>query len=91
MSLITAFSISGLSEAIIGVGVKASGEEVLVYNAHLVEVILERSGCGLTLAGFIEDLDLAGLGDRAPVFVYIDKDLEQKLEVCDFQGSDTLH
>jgi|TARA_R100001443_G_scaffold68740_1_gene77417 hypothetical protein len=91
MSLMTAFSISGLSEAIIGVGVKASGEEVLVYNAQLVETILERSGCDLTLTGFIQDLELAGLGDRAPVFVYIDENLEEKLEVCDFQGSDTLH
>jgi len=91
MSLITAFSINGLSEAIMGVAVKANGEEVLVYNAQEVEKILEQTGYGLSLTAFIKDLDIATLGDRAPVFVYIDENLEEKIEVCDFQGSDTLH
>ena len=74
-----------------GVAVKANGEEVLVYNAQEVEKILEQTGYGLSLTAFIKDLDIATLGDRAPVFVYIDENLEEKIEVCDFQGSDTLH
>lgn len=74
-----AYAIEGLAEAVIGVGLRDSGQQVLVYDAISVQDILESSGAGLSFDAFIEALQMEDLGERAPLFIWLDDDLKYGL------------
>ncbi len=76
MSEITeAYAIEGLYAALVGIGLRESGQEVLVYDAARVERLLESNGSELSLWAFIQELDMASLGERAPMFIWLDENL----------------
>jgi hypothetical protein len=69
--------IEGLDEAIIGTGLRGPNSEVLVYDANKANEILLYAGYGEdSLPYFLESLDVDGLGERAPLFIYLDSDVE---------------
>jgi len=68
-------AIEGLDEAILGTGIRTSKSEVLVYDGDVAEEILLHMGYGEnSLPYFLESIDLDGLGDKAPMFIYLDND-----------------
>ena len=79
------YVIEGLLEAVIGVGLREKGTRVLVYDAYSVQNILETSGSELSVHAFIEELEQADLGERAPLFVWLDDDIKHGL--ADSSGS----
>jgi hypothetical protein len=69
--------IEGLDEAIIGTGLRSMESEVLVYDAEKANEILMYAGYGENaLPHFLEGLAVDGLGERAPLFIYLDSDVE---------------
>lgn len=69
------FAIVGFDEALIGTALRA-GHEVLVYDGYKAEAIaaaLEPSA--KTLSEYLQKIALDKLGDKAPVFVYLDEDV----------------
>ena len=75
-------SIDGFEFAIIGTGKRSGGEEVLVYDGFTVE---EHT----SVDDFEKDLREQGLMDRAPIFVYLDK--EVRAEICRERKRDIVH
>jgi len=61
-------SIEGMDHAIVGTGIGASGEEVLVYDGRLFERVL-------SVDSVIENLSDNGYSDVTPLFVYLDEDI----------------
>ena len=61
-------SIEGMDHAIVGTGIGASGEEVLVYDGRLFEL-------DLSVDSVLENLADNGYSDIAPLFVYLDEDI----------------
>lgn len=61
-------SIEGMDHAIVGTGIGASGEEVLVYDGRL----FERE---LSVDSVIENLTSSGYSNVVPLFVYLDEDI----------------
>jgi len=86
-----AYAIDGLAEAVIGVGLRDSGRQVLVYNAIRVQDILESSGTGLSFNAFLEALQMEDLGERAPLFIWLDDDLKYGLKAVGTGTSHRLH
>ena len=73
------FAIVGFDEAVIGTALR-NGHEVLVYDGYKAEVIaalLEPKA--KTLSEYLQNIALDKLGDRAPVFVYLDEDVIAEL------------
>ncbi len=69
-------AIEGLDEAIIGTGIRSSDSEVLVYDADAAQEVLLYLGYGENaLPYFLESLNVDGLGDKAPIFIYLDNNL----------------
>jgi hypothetical protein len=68
-------ALEGFDQAVIGTAYRG-GNEVLVYDGHLAEAIVRSlEGEAATLEDFLTKISLSKLGDRAPVFVYLDEDL----------------
>jgi len=68
-------AIEGLDDAILGTGIRTSKNEVLVYDGDVAEEILLYMGYGEhSLPHFLESIDLDSLGDKAPMFIYLDSD-----------------
>lgn len=86
-----AYAIDGLLEALVGIGLREGGQEVLVYDAARVEELLESRGTELSLWAFIQELDVAGLGERAPMFVWLDDDLRYEIKSGTAGGRNRLH
>ena len=86
-----AYEIDGLLEALVGVGLRESGQEVLVYDAARVEELLESRGAELSLWAFIQELDVASLGERAPMFVWLDDDLRYEIKSGTSGGRHRVH
>lgn len=86
-----AYAIDGLLEALVGVGLRESGQEVLVYDAARVEELLESRGTELSLWAFIQELDMASLGERAPMFVWLDDDLRYEIKSGTAGGRHRIH
>lgn len=61
-------SIEGMDHAIVGTGIGASGEEVLVYDGRLFEL-------DLSVDSVLENLADNGYSGIAPLFVYLDEDI----------------
>ena len=81
--------IEGLDEAIIGTGLRTCDSEVLVYDANIANELLLYAGYGEnSLPYFLESLDVDGLGERAPIFIYLDKDVEH--DVTEQKGRPSL-
>lgn len=92
MSNVTeAYAIDGLLDALVGVGLRSGGQEVLVYDAARVEELLESRGAELSLWAFIQELDMASLGERAPMFVWLDDDLIYEIKNGNARGRHRLH
>ena len=69
--------IEGLDDAIIGTGLRSATAEVLVYDADKANELLLFAGYGEdSLLYFLDSLDMDGLGDRAPFFIYLDSGIE---------------
>ena len=86
-----AYALDGLLEALVGIGIRESGQEVLVYDAARVEELLESRGAELSLWAFIQELDVAGLGERAPMFVWLDDDLRYEIKSGVAGGRNRIH
>lgn len=86
-----AYAIEGLAEAVIGVGLRDSGQQVLVYDAMSVQEILESSNSGLSFDTFLEALQMEDLGERAPLFIWLDDDLKYGLRAAGTGTSHRLH
>ena len=86
-----AYAIDGLLDALVGVGLRESGQEVLVYDAARVDELLESRCAELSLWAFIQELNVASLGERAPMFVWLDDDLRYELKSGTFGGRYRLH
>ena len=69
-------SIDGLDQAIIGTGMRAKEREVLVYDATKCEELLLENGVADNLFNFLDSIDIQSLGDRAPLFIYLDSNFE---------------
>lgn len=79
MSDIEMMAINGLDEAVIGTGVRGD-TEVLVYDATHVLEILEAIGYNEpSLDEFLEYIHINELGERAPIFVFLDSDVSSEL------------
>jgi|DEB0MinimDraft_10_1074344.scaffolds.fasta_scaffold04578_1 hypothetical protein len=86
-----AYAIEGLAEAVIGIGLRDSGRQVLVYDAISVQDILESSGSGLSFGAFLEALNIEGLGERAPMFIWLDDDIKYELKAVGAGSGYRLH
>jgi len=86
-----AYAIEGLAEAVIGIGLRDSGRQVLVYDAISVQDILESSGSGLSFSAFLEALNIEGLGERAPMFIWLDDDIKYELKAVGAGSGYRLH
>lgn len=86
-----AYAIEGLAEAVIGVGLRDSGQQVLVYDAICVQDILESAGTGLSFDAFLEALQMEDLGERAPLFIWLDDDLKYGLRAAGTGTGYRLH
>ena len=86
-----AYAVEGLLEALIGIGLRESGQEVLVYDAARVEELLQSRGYELSLWAFIQELEIADLGERAPMFVWLDDDLKNEITGGTTGGKYRLH
>ena len=72
-------SIDGFDDAIIGTGMRSTSREVLVYDADKCEEILVAAGYGVNcLPFFLENIDVDSLGERAPIFIYLDSNDKRK-------------
>lgn len=70
-------SIQGFDEAILGTGIRESNREVLVYDADKCEELLITQGYGVnSLSHFLESIDVDSLGNRAPLFIYLDANVD---------------
>lgn len=86
-----AYAIDGLVEAVVGVGLRETGQQVLVYDAYSVQDILESSGSGLSLDTLMQALELEDLGDRAPLFIWLDDDIKYGLRATSAGTSYRIH
>ncbi len=86
-----AYAVEGLLEALVGIGLREGGQEVLVYDAARVEELLESRGFELSLWAFIQELNIADLGTRAPMFVWLDDDLKHEITGGTTGGRYRLH
>lgn len=73
-------SIDGFDAAIIGTGIRAIAKEVLVYDADACEKLLRDNGFEDPLSIYLESIDVDSLGDRAPLFIYLDSNADDKLD-----------
>ena len=70
-------AIEGLDAALIGTGLNGS-TEVLVYDATKAESLLVENGSGAdSLHDYLYTVGIDGLGNSAPLFVYLDD------KICD--------
>ena len=77
--------IDGHDNAVVGVSFTWRNQrqvQVLVYDAISVQDILESSGSGLSFNAFLEALHMEDLGDRAPLFIWLDDDLKYGLKAA---------
>ena len=73
-------SIDGFDDAIIGTGIRALAKEVLVYDANMCEDLLKSNGFSAPLSNYLESIDVDSLGDRAPLFIYLDSKADDELD-----------
>ena len=81
MGMVKVIALEGADEAIIGTCSRDGENEVLVYNADLVQKYLK--GTGLSTKEVLEIIEGARFsehGDFAPVFVHMDQELERKID-----------
>ena len=72
-------AIEGLSSALIGTGVRGNSE-VLVYDALKAEILLQDNGFGEdSLFDYLYSMGINDLGDKAPLFVYLDDNITNEL------------
>jgi hypothetical protein len=64
------FALAGFDSAIIGTAYRG-GNEVLAYDGHMVAAILAPK----TLDEYLAELAVQELGDKAPVFLYLDEEV----------------
>jgi len=69
------FALAGFDAAIIGTAYRG-GNEVLAYDGHLVNAILAPK----TLDAYLAELAVQELGDKAPVFLYLDEEIVEPYE-----------
>jgi hypothetical protein len=73
------FAIVGFDEAVIGTALR-NGHEVLVYDGYIAEAIAAAIEPKMkSLSEYLESISLNKLGDKAPVFVYLDEDVVGEL------------
>jgi hypothetical protein len=73
------FAIEGFEDAIIGTAYRG-GHEVLVYDGWIFEAIVASIDPNPTsLHEYLTKIRLHELGDRAPVFVYLDEEVVGEL------------
>jgi len=66
------FAIEGFEAAVIGTAIRG-GNEVLVYDGYLAEAIaLGLEPKAASLKEYLMKIELGKLGDKAPVFVFLD-------------------
>jgi hypothetical protein len=69
------YAIDGFDTAIIGTAYRG-GQEVLVYDGYAAEAIIARvAPKAQSLHDYLTSISLQKLGDRAPVFVFLDDDV----------------
>lgn len=64
------FALAGFDDAIIGTAYRG-GNEVLAYDGYKVAELLAPK----TLVEYLTELAVNELGDKAPVFLYLDEDV----------------
>jgi hypothetical protein len=82
MSKVKMISIEGMEHALLGTGIGPTGEEVLVYDARLVET-------QFSVDDVLENLTEEGFADYAPLFVFLDEDLSG--EIAEQTAARTYH
>lgn len=74
------FAIEGFDEAVIGTAYRG-GYEVLVYDGYIAEAIAVNLEPEVkSLHEYLTRIALHTLGDKAPVFVYLDDDVVGELD-----------
>lgn len=69
------FAIEGFDEALIGTAYRG-GHEVLVYDGYIAELIIASLNPKATsLHDYLVSIRLHELGERAPVFVFLDEEV----------------
>ncbi len=75
-------SIEGMEHALLGTGIGPAGDEVLVYDARLVET-------QYSVEDVLENLIEEGFADHAPLFVFLDEGLSG--EIAEQTAARTYH
>jgi hypothetical protein len=85
------FAIAGFDEAVIGTALR-NGHEVLVYDGYIAEAIVAALQPELkSLSEYLDSISLSKLGDKAPVFVYLDEDVVGELTTAKREPGTPLH
>tara|TARA_R110002012_G_scaffold126216_4_gene277998 strand:- start:1222 stop:1503 length:282 start_codon:yes stop_codon:yes gene_type:complete len=72
--------LEGFDDAIVGTGLRDADAEVIVYDANkMQEILLWQGFPENSLVGFLETIDLKVLGNQAPLFIYLDAELEHEV------------
>lgn len=85
-------TVEGFDSAIIGTGLRATGREVLVYDANKAQMIL-NSGmyAGVDIVEYLYGLGIDSLGDNAPIFVFLDDEIVDELGRARKGGFNLVH
>lgn len=84
-------AIDGLDEAIIGTAVRGLST-VLVYDASIIDAILEENECSVKTANELYMYyDVDSLGDEAPIFIYFDDGLIGEFKAARRSDGTTIH
>lgn len=85
------FAIEGFEDAIIGTAYRG-GHEVLVYDGELFEAIAVQQNPNVkSLHEYLTTINLHKLGDRAPVFVFLDEDVVGEISEATREPGTPIH
>jgi hypothetical protein len=84
-------ALEGFDQAIIGTAYRG-GNEVLVYDGYIAQAIVsELAGEQQSLHEFLTSIALHKLGDKAPVFVYLDEDIFGDIDEANREPGTSVH
>ena len=74
-------AIDGFEDALIGTGMRTTSLEVLVYDGYKAQELLNEFGYNdVDISEYLRLLGIDELGNKAPLFVFLDDEVRHELE-----------